>query len=1180
MSFLDDLLSGVKSVAYAGAKLLVRPTLNFQGAGVSLADNPITGATDITIAGGGSGGGQSSTSVANGLNSNVPTTGLTSLRLTGPTGAFLIGGFAPAAAAGVVLSVLNTTSQPMTLVHEDASSTAANRIDCQSNGNNVIVPPVPRAVTFIYDGTTSRWVLQNAGLYAPRSVAAKDFGAKGDGSTDDHGAIASAVSAVSTAGGTVYLHSTAAGYRLGSNLSIPANVSVQPEVGATLNPDTGTTLTILGPVLAHRNQHCFAGAGLVQLPNESEVSAIWFGADNTGVADCSAAFLAAMLALNTPPVSSTSGYNAWQGQTLICPPGTYYFTSTLEVIRPMTIKGFGSVWPAYAGTIPLGNTVFKFEQGVDGVRIPWILQYENTQLPNNGHRGTYSKLQDIFIAAGGGGRLTNATGTFNPNAPYARWAPGITPTLHKMYIPSYDVPFGYAYEATTVAGATGSTEPTWRHVAWPPLLASAWASTTFPASNTVAGDLYLSGQSLVSTTVWLQPSTPDGHVYALTTAGNNTGFAEPTFNSSPGATTTWGTQVWTEMGLRDTIVDGGVTWTLRKCYGIDANDVVIVERCQVAGFAGDAFHSDNSSNGGGNGQQVLGSILAYCGGSGIFVEGGNSNASIFERNNIITCQNWGIYDGALLGNYYYGNQQAGCTAGGTAVYGSSMFGNYNEGGSGALIVLAPGGVFFGGNQGGNAGDELSGSVSHPAWTANTVEAIGNFVSDAASGWYFKCTALTPSSDDKTGSTSPFATGTYNGSPFSRAQPIPDNHVTWTPWGRTWLSQGLYAIASSGGTGTQPFDVVNSTGAQVVTTHVGRRGDTNLTAMAFAADDDAGAWFGWNYVPASGRWQFTRDLTNPALAAVTNTHATEGANKWIFPQGYLLGFVTGEGLATNSQPVKVSNPYRPMGRSVPTWTVGDEVTCSLQSDTANSNGPGCTAGWKATQSGHAAPAWVNSASVGTYQTASGSNPNFFVVPSPSQWNGHYYKCTTVGSTTLGAAEPGTGALVGTPWPTGSGATVTDGNGNVFTEQGLAAEFIESGALRIEDLITIDLSEGAPQTNSGAAPIVVTLTAHQCCAKRLKLFSSSLLSDNIKVIIKTPAVSFPNAAHNASFGPGSQVAAAATSFDWLVYWDSTNANGHTVTVAASSGDTGVALTTGGKTQLFWSDGTTMRASGPAT
>jgi hypothetical protein len=112
-----------------------------------------------------SGASQTTNTLVNGLNSNIATGGNTTLRFGGPTAAFSIGGFALAGSAtpgsGQVIVVVNTTTQPMTIVNADASTTAKYRIDTQS-GLAVTLLSRKTSALFMYDGTTNLWVLQNA----------------------------------------------------------------------------------------------------------------------------------------------------------------------------------------------------------------------------------------------------------------------------------------------------------------------------------------------------------------------------------------------------------------------------------------------------------------------------------------------------------------------------------------------------------------------------------------------------------------------------------------------------------------------------------------------------------------------------------------------------------------------------------------------------------------------------------------------------------------------------------------------------------------------------------------------------------------------------------------------------------------------------------------------------------
>jgi len=145
--------------------------------------------------------GQSNITLANGLNSDVATTGLSVLRVGGPTAAFSIGGIATTSAtkSGLPITIINTTQYQLTIVNEDPSSTAANRITTWANGGSksVNLRPYGGACQLVYDTTANRWQLQHRGweTQAPRHIDVRDFGAVGSGAVDDTAAVDAAIAA-------------------------------------------------------------------------------------------------------------------------------------------------------------------------------------------------------------------------------------------------------------------------------------------------------------------------------------------------------------------------------------------------------------------------------------------------------------------------------------------------------------------------------------------------------------------------------------------------------------------------------------------------------------------------------------------------------------------------------------------------------------------------------------------------------------------------------------------------------------------------------------------------------------------------------------------------------------------------------------------------------------------------
>lgn len=98
--------------------------------------------------------------LANGLNSNLASPATERVRITGPTGAFSIGGFL-GGVDGRKLRVYSTVAQTLTIVNEDASSTAANRITTLTGGNLALRTTAKSFFTLSYDGTDSRWILES-----------------------------------------------------------------------------------------------------------------------------------------------------------------------------------------------------------------------------------------------------------------------------------------------------------------------------------------------------------------------------------------------------------------------------------------------------------------------------------------------------------------------------------------------------------------------------------------------------------------------------------------------------------------------------------------------------------------------------------------------------------------------------------------------------------------------------------------------------------------------------------------------------------------------------------------------------------------------------------------------------------------------------------------------------------
>ncbi len=111
--------------------------------------------------------------LSNGLNSNIIIPANAYIVLSGPIAAFSLGGFTGGSNGRVVI-INNNVAYTMTIVNEDASSTAANRISTLTGSDVVLGATSKSAATFIYDATASRWILLSTNLFTSGGSAPAD----------------------------------------------------------------------------------------------------------------------------------------------------------------------------------------------------------------------------------------------------------------------------------------------------------------------------------------------------------------------------------------------------------------------------------------------------------------------------------------------------------------------------------------------------------------------------------------------------------------------------------------------------------------------------------------------------------------------------------------------------------------------------------------------------------------------------------------------------------------------------------------------------------------------------------------------------------------------------------------------------------------------------------------------
>lgn len=129
MSTIPNEGGGGHIIQDEGTSLTVRAKLNFKGAGVTAADNAGTGATDVTVAGGGGSGTVTDVSVvsANGVSGTVATS------TTTPAITLALGAITPSTVNGVTLS---GTSSPTLAVTGTSSISGTNTGDNAANNTS------------------------------------------------------------------------------------------------------------------------------------------------------------------------------------------------------------------------------------------------------------------------------------------------------------------------------------------------------------------------------------------------------------------------------------------------------------------------------------------------------------------------------------------------------------------------------------------------------------------------------------------------------------------------------------------------------------------------------------------------------------------------------------------------------------------------------------------------------------------------------------------------------------------------------------------------------------------------------------------------------------------------------------------------------------------------------------
>jgi hypothetical protein len=189
-----------------------------------------------------------SATAVNGVNNLLNVSGFdypdkgSAFRVTGPTAAFSVGGAIPSPAGSSlsdanVCIIYNATAQPMTLINENAGTTAAYRF-ATGTGADVTLPGGYRSVaTFLYDFNIARWVLAStsangsytgAAGYVPYASAAGVISASTlfhDSANNRYGFATATPAATVDVNGTLAVRYSSRVLAVGLNSDIPASTT-------------------------------------------------------------------------------------------------------------------------------------------------------------------------------------------------------------------------------------------------------------------------------------------------------------------------------------------------------------------------------------------------------------------------------------------------------------------------------------------------------------------------------------------------------------------------------------------------------------------------------------------------------------------------------------------------------------------------------------------------------------------------------------------------------------------------------------------------------------------------------------------------------------------------------------------------------------------------------------------